>query len=86
LSRLSLHVTAFSELSDRFDIINAVQEGLAEEIHRHAHVDATSYQAWVYEEADRAISDMAVIIRSAKDGVALANYCKALPRPDIFSK
>ncbi|KAE9375131.1 hypothetical protein N431DRAFT_555630 [Stipitochalara longipes BDJ] len=85
LPKLSLHVTAFNELSDRFDIINAVQEGLVEEIHQHAHVDATSYQTWVYEEADRAISDMVVTVRSAKDGVALANYCKALARPDIFN-
>jgi hypothetical protein len=86
LSRLSLHVSAFSELSDRLDIINAVQDGIAEEVLRLDIGDATSYQAWAYEEAERSISATEVTISSTRDGFALANYCQKLPPLDIFDK
>lgn len=80
-------MAAFNDLSGRLDIINGFQEGLMDESLRNVHLDVTDYQAWVDGEADRAISDVAVKITSAADGVALTNYCKlTMPILSEFKK
>lgn len=79
-------MSAFDDLAGRLDIINAVQEGISIESQRNSHVDVTDFQAWVDAEADRAISDTAVKKTLAANGIALANYCKTLPRSDMLHK
>jgi hypothetical protein len=84
-ARISLHVSVFNELANRFDVIDNVQRGVAEESQRSAKLDG-AYQEWAASEGDAAISDMAVTITSARDGTVLANYCETLQYTDIFNK
>jgi hypothetical protein len=66
-------------------LINAVRQGIAEKSQQSANADIP-YQGWIVDEADKAISNTTVAITSARDGIALTNYCTTFTRPDIFHK
>lgn len=78
-------MSVFDHVSDRFHIINEVQQGVEAESHLSALVDIP-YQNWIREESNKAVSDMAVAIKSAEDGAVIADYCKRLPVPEIYSR
>ena len=87
-SRISQHLSALSQLSSRFEIIEALKAGVAEASQKTTY-DDTRFQEWTRNEADKTICAPAVIatgITSASDGVLLANHCVTLPTSDMTNK
>jgi hypothetical protein len=78
-------VSVFDHVSDRFHIINEVQQGVEAESQLSALVDIP-YQNWIREESNKAVSEIAVAITSAEDGAVIADYCKKLPLPELFNR
>ncbi|KAH6692885.1 hypothetical protein BKA61DRAFT_742360 [Leptodontidium sp. MPI-SDFR-AT-0119] len=88
LPQVSQHLSALSQLSSRFDIINALKEGVREELQRTSYDDSL-FQEWAEKEASKAVSANEVIatgMRTAGDGVLLANYCAALTASVMVNK
>ncbi|KAG4433287.1 hypothetical protein IFR05_011232 [Cadophora sp. M221] len=86
--RVSQHLSALNQLSSRFDIINALKEGVAEESQRSPY-DNSLFQKWTQDEADKAVSANEVIstgTTSASDGVLLAKHCATLTPSAMVNK
>ncbi|KAH7327404.1 hypothetical protein BKA65DRAFT_597938 [Rhexocercosporidium sp. MPI-PUGE-AT-0058] len=89
LPQISKHLSVLSQLASRFDIINALKEGVSEEIGKGSTYNDSLFQEWTREEADKAVSADAVIasgVTSASDGVLLANYCATLAHSAMVNK
>ena len=86
--RMSQHLSALTQLSSRFEIIDALKAGVTEQSQKTPYDDA-NFQEWTRQEADKTVCAPAVIatgITSASDGVLLADYCVTLPISDMINK
>ncbi|PVH81355.1 hypothetical protein DL98DRAFT_571223 [Cadophora sp. DSE1049] len=88
LPQISQHLSVLSQLSSRFDIIDAMRAGVTEESQNSAYNDV-HFQEWTRQEADKTVCAPTVIatgITSSSDGALLANYCAILTHSDMINK
>lgn len=64
------------------DLINALREGITHESQRSTKSDDL-YRGWLFDEAGKAISDTAVAMTTARDGIAIANSYVAFTQQDL---